>query len=86
MRSYLRIFSFVLLAILLSIVSACENSKKEVTKNSDGTGPITLTVFDSDTNPDWEDMESPVGKKIKKDTGVTLDPEFDIEGGEQKSL
>ncbi|MFB3169546.1 ABC transporter substrate-binding protein [Neobacillus sp. 179-C4.2 HS] len=84
MRSYLRIFSFVLLAILLSIVSACENSKKEVTKNSDGTGPITLTVFDSDTNPDWEDMESPVGKKIKKDTGVTLDPEFDIEGGRTK--
>lgn len=84
MRSYFRIFSFTLLATLLSIMVACQNSKEEATKNSDGTGSMTLTVFDSDTNHNWESMESPVGEKIKEDTGVILDPEFDTEGGKTK--
>lgn len=84
MRSYFRIFSFTLIATLLSIMVACQNSKEEATKNSDGTGSMTLTVFDSDTNHNWESMESPVGEKIKEDTGVILDPEFDTEGGKTK--
>ncbi len=29
-------------------------------------------------------MDTPIGRKIKEDTGVTLDPEFDIEGGQTK--
>src|SRR5690625_6147193 len=29
-------------------------------------------------------MESRIGQKIKEDTGVTLTPEFDIDGGQQK--
>jgi len=84
MRSCYKVFSLVLLTALLSIMAACQNSKEEVTTNTEGKGPVTLTVFDSDTNPDWEKMESPVGQKIKEDTGVTLDPEFDIEGGQTK--
>lgn len=84
MMSKIRMFGFVLIAVLLSFTAACENSKEKANKDSDGNGPISLTVFDSDTNSDWENMESPVGQKIKEDTGVMLKPEFDIEGGRTK--
>jgi putative aldouronate transport system substrate-binding protein len=84
MTSYFRSLSFLLLAALFSIVVGCKGSEESVTNTSSGTDPITLIVFESDTNPDWENMESPVGQKIKEDTGVTLDVEFDIEGGKTK--
>src|SRR5699024_11101693 len=78
------------------LVAACQSSeesdgsseKSQTDENveADGeTSDVTFTVFDSDTNPDWvEDMDTPVGRKIKEDTGVTLDKEFDIEGGQTK--
>ncbi|SER49008.1 carbohydrate ABC transporter substrate-binding protein, CUT1 family [Gracilibacillus ureilyticus] len=76
---------FILFFLLL--VVACQDSGNETTNKSETTsdGLTTLTVFDSDANPDWvEEMETPVGKRIKEDTGVLLDPEFDIEGGQTK--
>ena len=88
MKSFRNIFSLILIATVFSILVACQDkdTSKDSAKGSsgDGTEPIEFTVFDSDSNADWEDMESPVGKKITKDTGVTLKPEFDIDGGQQK--
>lgn len=77
------------LGVLLSaslVVSACSNSDEASTdkKETDSSGEVTFTVFDSDANADWEKMESSIGKKITEDTGVTLDPEFDVNGGTQK--
>ncbi|MDY7224697.1 ABC transporter substrate-binding protein [Halalkalibacterium halodurans] len=84
MKSNFRFFNLFLLVTFSFILTACEDSEQDVTNASSETDPITLTVFDSDSNPDWENMNSPVGQKIKKDTGVTLDVEFDIEGGRTK--
>lgn len=88
MKSYRKICSLVLISILFSILVACQDNDTSKDDNEeasgDGTEPIEFTVFDSDSNGDWEDMESPVGQKIKEDTGVTLKPEFDIDGGQQK--
>jgi ABC-type glycerol-3-phosphate transport system substrate-binding protein len=57
---------------------------KPDSSDSTRTEPITLTVFASDSGPQWDNMESPVGQKIKEETGVTLQPEFDVNGGQQK--
>ncbi|WP_277678717.1 ABC transporter substrate-binding protein [Gracilibacillus dipsosauri] len=89
-----KLLCFVFITMFLSILVACQGSddktsseekEKPSTESSSGDEPVTFTVFDSDTNPDWvEDMDTPIGRKIKEDTGVTLDPEFDIEGGQTK--
>jgi len=89
-KLYRKICSLVLILILFSILVACQDNDNDTSKDSnaeasgDKTEPIEFTLFDSDSNSDWEDMESPVGQKIKEDTGVTLKPEFDIDGGQQK--
>ncbi|PWU66751.1 ABC transporter substrate-binding protein [Gracilibacillus dipsosauri] len=89
-----KLLCFVFITMFLSILVACQGSddktsseekEKPSTESSSGDEPVTFTVFDSDTNPDWvEEMDTPIGRKIKEDTGVTLDPEFDIEGGQTK--
>src|SRR5690625_2501916 len=94
-----RCWSLLFVFLVLFFLAACNSSeettnkieKEEGTEMTDkGTTdgdlePITFTVFDSDTNSDWvDDMDTPIGNKIKEDTGVTLKPEFDIEGGETK--
>lgn len=87
MKPFKKIFSMILIVSLFAL-AACGNDKDEAgsksKEGSTGNEPIELTVFDSDANADWENMESPVGKKIKEDTGVTLKPEFDVNGGQQK--
>ncbi|KKI92401.1 ABC transporter substrate-binding protein [Bacillus sp. SA1-12] len=86
MKSMKRFFSLLFLAATLLLAAACsnENTSSNFESTSDESESITFTVFDSDANRDWENMESPVGEKIKEDTGVTLDPEFDLEGGQTK--
>lgn len=79
------LFVFILACILVACQSSVkDNSKKGNQTSSDDSSDVTFTIFDSDANADWEKMESPIGKKIKEDTGVTIKPEFDIDGGKQK--
>ncbi|CAM4051587.1 ABC transporter substrate-binding protein [Lederbergia lenta] len=88
MKMFKKVSGLIVFAIVLSVMVACQGKNEGASKNakesSSGTSPIELTVFDADANSDWEKMESPVGKKIKEATGVTLKPEFDINGGQQK--
>ncbi|RCW76885.1 ABC transporter substrate-binding protein [Saliterribacillus persicus] len=85
MKELKKIFSLIFIVALLSFMVACQDNEEDVASDSgDDDGTIELTVFDSDTNSDWEEMKSPVGQKIVEDTGVTLKPEFDIEGGQTK--
>ncbi|MBO0992215.1 ABC transporter substrate-binding protein [Bacillus sp. SD088] len=89
MKSFKKIFSLVFIAALITFTAACQNSENGASKETnsssgDDNAEITLTVFDSDANADWEKMESPIGQKVKEDTGITLKPEFDIDGGQQK--
>ncbi|OAK67967.1 ABC transporter substrate-binding protein [Lederbergia galactosidilytica] len=89
MSSFKKTFSLLFIVSFMFFIAACSNSEQGTSKKSnsssgDEDAPITLTLFGSDANADWEKMESPVGQKIKEDTGVTLKPEFDIDGGQQK--
>lgn len=89
MQSFKKLLAVLLIATFMIVMTACQSSEKGTAKKTDGAtgddnGDITLTVFDSDANADWEKMESPIGQKVKEDTGVTLKPEFDIDGGQQK--
>jgi putative aldouronate transport system substrate-binding protein len=65
-----------------SSASATPNSTKSESAND--LAPITLTMFSADTNADWDDMQSGVGKKIKEKTGVTLKEEFPVGAADQK--
>lgn len=85
MKSFRRVFSLLFIAAALSFIVGCKDSDATEDKaESSSSGDIELTVFGSDTNPDWNNMKSPVGQKIKEDTGVTLKAEFDVNGGQQK--
>ncbi|MEH7544201.1 MULTISPECIES: ABC transporter substrate-binding protein [Bacillaceae] len=77
-------FIFLSVLIFMLVITGCskETSKEKVTKNKDG--QVELTLFSADPNSQWDNMESPVSKVIKEKTGVTVKPEFDVNGGTQK--
>ncbi|MFP7288756.1 ABC transporter substrate-binding protein [Shouchella clausii] len=52
--------------------------------NESDDSPVTFTLFSADPHSQWDNMESPVSQKVMEETGVTLQPEFDVNGGEQK--
>lgn len=82
----MRIGKITVLMVLcfMMIVAGCstKTSKEEGGKNKEGL--TELTLFSADPHPQWDGMESPVGKVVKEKTGVTLKPEFDVNGGTQK--
>ncbi|MDQ0230747.1 ABC transporter substrate-binding protein [Metabacillus malikii] len=74
----------MLLAFIMLVAGCSNNDKtsKNSSENEDGT--VTLSLFSADPHSQWDNMESPVSKKIIEETGVTLNAEFDVSGGEQK--
>jgi putative aldouronate transport system substrate-binding protein len=46
--------------------------------------PITITMFSTDVNTNYENMQSPVGKKITELTGVTVKMDFPVGDPKQK--
>jgi putative aldouronate transport system substrate-binding protein len=46
--------------------------------------PMTLTMFSSDNNPNWDDMQSEIGKIIQQKTGITIKQEFGLSTTDQK--
>ena len=77
------ITSFLAFVIMLSGCSN-ESASKDTGKNSESDGPVTFTMFSADPHSQWDNMESPVSKKVIEETGVTLNGEFDVAGGDQK--
>lgn len=75
-------------ALLMGTVftlAGCQNESAVKPEDmEESTGPITFSLFSADPHSQWDNMESPVSKKIAEETGVTLEPEFDVAGGEQK--
>ncbi len=80
----MKIMLFLLLSFVL-ILSGC-SSKDSSSNESDGKkdGVTELTLFSADPHSQWDDMQSPVSKLVTEKTGVTLKPEFDVNGGTQK--
>lgn len=65
-----------------STQQAAPASTQEVAGND--LKPITFTMFSEDPNTNYENMESPVGKKITEKTGVTLKIEYPVGDPKQK--
>ncbi|WP_078394378.1 ABC transporter substrate-binding protein [Shouchella patagoniensis] len=70
-----------LAGMALMTLSACND---EGTVDETTEGPITFTLFSSDPHSQWDNMQSPVSQQVIEETGVTINPEFDVNGGEQK--
>ncbi|WP_121609514.1 ABC transporter substrate-binding protein [Mesobacillus foraminis] len=77
--------TFLMVLSLMLVLAGCSSK----TSNEEGgkknkEGLTELTLFSADPHPQWDDMNSPVGKVVKEKTGVTVKPEFDVNGGTQK--
>jgi len=79
----MKMMLFLLLSFVL-VLSGC--SSKSSSDEGDGKkdGVTELTLFSADIHSQWDDMQSPVSKLVTEKTGVTLNPEFDVNGGTQK--
>lgn len=78
--------SGLLIATTMLVLAGCQNdsASKKVDLDKESTGAVSFTLFSADPHPQWDKMESPVSKKVNKETGVSLEAEFDVAGGEQK--
>ncbi|MCG7380484.1 extracellular solute-binding protein, partial [Paenibacillus sp. ACRSA] len=80
-------FAMLMLASALLVTAGCGNSgsKDASSEGSTGTDAVTFTFFGADASPNWNRMQDEVGQEITKQTGVTIDAEYDVNnGGEQK--
>lgn len=82
---YTRVTLSMLLALVL-FLAGCNSNEKTVKEDSSSNSdePVTFTLFSADPHSQWDNMESPVSKKVIEETGVTINAEFDVSGGEQK--
>lgn len=82
------------LAVALAATPACSSGGEGKPAASGGASggaasgddkqPVTLTMYMPQANPNYENMESPVGKKITEETGVKLQMEFVVGDEKQK--
>ena len=78
-------FAMLMLASAMLVTAGCGNSGSKETTESSGTDPITVSFFGADPSPTWNNMQDTVGKEITKQTGVTIEAEYDVNnGGDQK--
>lgn len=56
-----------------------EDGAKELSKE-----PITFTMYSAESNPNYDNFESPVAKKIQELTGVTLEIEYEMDDPAQR--
>ncbi|WP_148630972.1 ABC transporter substrate-binding protein [Bacillus sp. E214] len=73
----------ILLMAVMLVITGCKDDSTSSPKE-ETTGPVTFSLFSADPHSQWDKMESPVSKAIKDKTDVTIDPEFDVNGGDQK--
>ncbi|MCA0755042.1 ABC transporter substrate-binding protein [Paenibacillus sp. N4] len=80
----------LMLALVFVFVTACSSSNTEGGKNTttpettnatneQPAEPITIRLA-TGNNPNWDDMQSDIGKFIKEKTGITIKPEFPVGG------
>ncbi|WP_426452518.1 ABC transporter substrate-binding protein [Paenibacillus sp. S-38] len=75
------------MAVMLAVTTGCSESPSTAPSagtTGDGKAPVTLSFFSATLNTQWEDMQSPVGQKIKEKTGVTLKVDYPVGDPKQK--
>lgn len=73
--------------LAMSLLAGCGggNSGDTSFKDTSGdTSPITFDFFSVDPSPNWNGMKDEVGKVLTEKTGVTLNGEFAVSGGQDK--
>ena len=85
-RSKIQKTILILLLAFIVVLSGCnnENASSNTEKGGESDEPVTLTLFSADPHSQWDNMESPVSKKVIEETGVKINGEFDVNGGTQK--
>ncbi|MCY9667274.1 ABC transporter substrate-binding protein [Paenibacillus alginolyticus] len=63
---------------------AATTDNKGTDSKKDDIKPITFTMFSEDINQNYENMQSPVGKKITELTGVSLKIDYPVGDAKQK--
>ncbi|TYP77489.1 ABC transporter substrate-binding protein [Paenibacillus methanolicus] len=95
MKRKMQLALSLMLALVFVFVTACGNSNNEggnntATPETNATNatnatnepaaePITIRMA-TGNNPNWDDMQSDIGKFIKEKTGITIKPEFPVGG------
>lgn len=88
----LKTFGIFLISVaLITTMVACKSSQQSSGKTTNkNTGndhsPVTFTMFSSDPNPTWNNMNDEVGKAITKKTGVKLKASFAVGGNPQQKV
>ncbi|HIW34844.1 MAG TPA: ABC transporter substrate-binding protein [Candidatus Paenibacillus intestinavium] len=83
----------LLLMMTMLFLAACGNNGNstnapKATNNADtGSGeeaiePMTIRLVSGDVNPDWDKMQSDIGKVIQEKTGMTLEVDFPVGGSD----
>lgn len=76
-----------LIAVALITTTACTGNNSTDDKGGTANGekkPVTFTMFSADMNSNYENMQSPVGKKITELTGVTLNIDYPVGDPKEK--
>ncbi|WP_166240282.1 ABC transporter substrate-binding protein [Paenibacillus turpanensis] len=79
-----RRLSALVLAASLVAAAGCTNSGPSEPAEGEGgsTEPMTIRLVNGDVNPNWDDMQSDIGKVIQEKTGITLKQEFPVGGND----
>jgi putative aldouronate transport system substrate-binding protein len=83
MKKHWKTGMFLTSVVLVSGLIGCSKDTANL-EDEDPEGDITLSLFSGDLHSQWDNMESPVSQVVKEKTGVTINGEFDVNGGDQK--
>jgi putative aldouronate transport system substrate-binding protein len=88
MKRKMQMVLSLMLTLVFVFITACGNANNEggnnaptnATNEPAAAEPITIRLASGDNNPNWDDMQSDLGKFIKEKTGITIKPEFPVGG------
>lgn len=79
-----RFAAWRILVPLIMIAAGCSGGNPSAVESSRRQESVTITMFSSDVNPNYEQMQSTVGKAITERTGVTLKMDYPVGDPKQK--
>lgn len=80
----------LLLVMTMLFLAACGNNNGNAgtsnsgseTGNGESLEPMTIRLASGDNNPQWDNMQSDIGKFLQEKTGITIEQEFPVGGSD----
>jgi len=80
----------LLLVMTMLFLAACGSNNNTGSSNSGSNAsgeeaslkPMTIRLASGDANPQWDNMQSDIGKLIKEKTGISVEQEFPVGGSD----